>query len=271
MGTGSNTPDGGRLFCLERATGDTVWSAGPDVEAVTRAFGPEIVGAASFSCSRFEAADIDGDGDNELVVRFVHGLYYPCCICLIDRDGNLISQYANKGHLTDFLVEDLDSDGKAEVLAWGTNNASDYQGFTVVQLDDEHWSGASIDSLCSPASSEEDGAAIRLVVPAYPAPYMKRMEQVRMQASQLRAFHDTEGNLRYNVRVGGRNPHFVEVTLNEHLRPLSARATDTFQANMAATWPDSLVNGTGPADEGWLSTWLGTGRRFEAGQRVRNR
>jgi len=268
MGTGSATPDGGRLICLERATGDTVWSVGPDVEAVVRAFGPEIVGAAGFSTSRFEPMDMDGDGEYEMVIRFIHGLYYPCCICLIDRDGNLLRQYANKGHLIDFLVEDIDADGKDEVLAWGTNNDLDYQGFTTLLLDDEHWSGAAVDDLCCGDNSERDGSALRLVVPAYEAPFMKVIGRLRLTASHLDLVRNTAGETTFSVRVGGDRYHCMQVMLDAEMRPLMAVPTDAFMGHMQSAWADSLVDGTGPSDPAWRETWLDSGRRFVAGQPV---
>jgi hypothetical protein len=268
VGTGSATPDGGRLLCLERATGDTGWSVGPDVDEVVRAFGPEIVGAAGFAAGGMEPADVDGDGQTELVVRFVHGLYYPCCLCLVDRDGNLLRQYANRGHFDGFLVEDVDADGKDEVLAWGTNNAPDYQGFTVVRLEDEHWSGASIDARCNPESELRDGAAQRLVVPAFPEPYMELTGGVRLHARRLDVVRDTAGDIVYSISVGGSHPCHMQVMLDDQLRPLRAEPTDSFLGHMRAAWADSLCDGTGPADAAWRDTWLASGHRFAAGQPI---
>jgi len=111
VGTGSRTPSGGSILCLERASGDTVWAAGPDVDAMIAAFGPEDVEAAGFSCQGFRQGDVDGDGQDELVVRFCHGLHYPSCVCVIEADGSRVAQYANRGHLTGFVVQDVDADG----------------------------------------------------------------------------------------------------------------------------------------------------------------
>ena len=193
VGTGSQTPDGGKLLCLEKATGDTLWSVTPDDQALVEAFGPEIVGDATFSCSLFREADVNGDGVPELVVRFVHGLYYPCCLCLVDRNGQVLAQYTHRGHLRDFLAIDLDVDGADEILSWGTNNCLAYQGFTVLKLDRNAWSGASVDSLCSASGTAQDGSAVRLVVPDYPAPYMQLLQIPRLHVENLQVHRDTRG------------------------------------------------------------------------------
>ncbi len=267
VGLGSKSPDGGRLLCLERATGDTIWSVGPDIEAVVRAFGPEIVNAANFSARGLKTANLDGDGTPDLVVNFMHGPYYPSVLAWIDRDGNRVAQYANKGHLTDYTVVDCDGDGLDEVVAWGTNNALDYQGGTVIMLDADHWRGASIDSCCSPASTEPDSALLRLVLPQYPEAYMNIMGHRRLTTFGLQAYRGPGGATMFSVGIGGNTHQGVVLTLDDQLRPLGARSSDTFLAHMKRDWPDSLVQGAGPSDEVWLARWLTHHRRFEAGHR----
>lgn len=265
VGTGSNTSNGGRLLCLDRASGDTIWSVEPDLRVLIEAFGADVVGAAGFSCSVFKPADVDGDGVPELIVRFVHGLYFPSCLCLVDKEGKRLAQYANKGHLRDFIAEDLDGDGRDEILVWGTNNCPAYQGATVIMLDQDHWSGASSDALCPIPGSSGDGSTIRLVIPAFPSPYMDLLNSPRLSAESLQAYHDAFDRLRFNVRVGSSDPNWVDVTLDEQLRPLTARAVDGFRVMMTTQWPDSLISGTGPGDETWLQAWMKTSRRFVSG------
>ncbi len=265
VGLGSKSPEGGRVFCLERATGDTAWSVGPDVAAVTRAFGPEIVGAANFNAANCQTGDIDGDGVPDLVVRFVHGLYYPCVLAWIDRDGNLVAQYANKGHLYGFMVFDCDGDGRDEVVAWGTNNAKAYQGGTVFMLDADHWRGASLDADCGSASTEPDSALMRLVVPQFPQPYMKLLGTQRLEITSLQAYHGPNGAIMYGASISNGKGHTIALALDEQLRPRGAQPTDSFLSYMQKEWPDSLVDGTGPADEVWLAKWLTGHRRFAAG------
>ncbi len=131
VGLGSETPSGGRLLNLNRANGDTIWSVGPDIPAIVRAFGQEDVLATNFQCSKVLQIELDGDPSTELAVIFTHGRLYPLALCAVDDDGRRLSQYANKGHLGDFLITDLDEDGREELIAAGTNNAKAYQGYRV--------------------------------------------------------------------------------------------------------------------------------------------
>ncbi len=73
-----------------------------------------------------------------MAVTFVHGLYHPTALCLVDRNGVMRAQYAHKGHLRNVITADLDADGKDELVAAGVNNAPAYNGPTLVLLDEDH-------------------------------------------------------------------------------------------------------------------------------------
>lgn len=266
VGLGAKSPEGGKVLCLERATGDTVWTVGPDVDAILRAFGPEIVGAANFSATLPRCGDFNGDGEPELVVRFVHGLYYPCAMVRIDRDGRRVAQYVNKGHVADYDVMDYDEDGLDEVVAWGTNNAPAYQGGTVFILDHDHWRGASIDAECGSVSSEPDSSLLRLVVPQYPDPYMKVMGCNRLGMRGMQSYRSPDGETLFSVDIGDLGGQRILVNLDSELRVLGSVPTDGFAAQIRRDWPDSLVNGTGPSDDVWRAQWLNGRKRFAAGR-----
>ncbi len=268
VGTHRDTPGGGRLLCLDRASGDTIWTVGPDIQAMVRAFGATDVMSSGFSCKETLVADLDGDGTPEVIASFSHGKYYPFAICTVRPDGTLRAQYANKGHLTSVIVADIDRDGKDEIIGVGTNNNKAYMGATVLVLDDQHCNGASIDSLCNPWSSEPDSALVRIVLPNYPAAYMELMNGRQLCAFAPQIFAGDEGNKVISVVVRSDNPmDKITVFLDSELQPLRAQIDDSFLQYGISQWPDSMKTGVGPGDPDWLADWLSGYKRFEAGHR----
>lgn len=265
VGLGSATSDGGRLLSLERATGDTLWVLEPDLEEVVAAFGAPDVRAANFRCTDFTPLDTDGDGQLEIAVRFTHGLYYPSVLCLVDRVGHRLGQYANKGHLYGLQVVDLEQDGRQELVATGTNNAKAYQGATVLILDRDHWAGASVDSLCDPASQVPDSARVRIVLPQFPAPYMEHIGSIRLAADNPQIHHSPGGKALISAAVDAGAAASMILYLDQDLNALGCDLSDGFAAEIRSSWPDSLAVGTGPLDPAWLAGWLAGARRFEAG------
>jgi len=266
IGTNRECADGGRAYCLARASGDTVWSVGPDLDAMFRALDRDDVLAAGFSCKLGRIADLDGDNDPEFVVGFLHGLYYPYAVCLIDKTGHLRSQYVNKGHVYDLLIADIDADGKDEIVAAGVNNSPGHNGPTLFVLDDIHNRGASLDDLCNPWSSEPDSALVRINLPSYPAPYMDLMQMSRIGAVGLQFNRGPDGEGRLICRIGNHEPEKrILIHLNADLRPVGAEPRDLFLEKVASQWPDSLRVGTGPGDQVWLAEWMAGLQRYEAG------
>lgn len=264
-GLAGDTGEGGRLLALDRGSGETLWEVRPDLDALSRAFGEAVVNSGNFNCRRIVAPDLDGDGVGELVVHFEHSLWYPAALCCIDSLGRLESQYANCGHIYGLLPVDLDSDGKQELVAAGTNNARAYQGATVFVLDDRHRSGASIDAAAHPESSEPDSALARVVIPQYPRPIMDQMSTLRLAGSTIRSFESAAGDVELAVDIGTKYGFKVVVRFDGELHPLSAAISDEFLGRIDRTWPDSLQGENGPAGEIWREKWLTTARRFEAG------
>jgi len=267
VGLSGRTEAGGVLQCRNLATGKILWEVRPDVAAVVRAFGEDIVLSGNFSCTGVHPVDFAGDGEPEALVTYCHSKYYPMCLCTVDREGNLLAQYSHRGHLTGVVVYDLDGDGHQEVLATGTNNAPAYQGATVLILDEQCRHGASVDSLCNPESGEPDSARVRLVLPLYPEPWASHMPYERLHAVQPQIFRGRGGDLMISVMVGYDPVHRIIVYLDGRLHPRGSDCTDGFLETMRAEWPDSLWQGTGPADPAWRAAWLATAVRFEAGHR----
>jgi transcriptional regulator with XRE-family HTH domain len=267
VGFNSRAPGGGRLLALDRATGQQVWEMQPDLDQLIRALGEDMVAPATMNCSSVNFLDVDGDGEQEMMVCFRHGLFHPSAICLVDREGRRVGQYAHKGHLLRALTADFDGDGKDEAVAAGVNNAPAFGGPTLVMLDENHWRGASVDSLCNPWSSEPDSAAFRVVIPRYPAPFQARMGDSRLTVRELSLAPQPDGRIFLNTDIAGRDPlSGIWVQFDDQLRVVAGTAKDGFLDIIKAQWPDSLKNGTGPSDQAWLDAWLAQAAHFGTGR-----
>ncbi len=264
VGLGSRLDSGGRLLCLDLVDADTLWVLKPDVDTAVSVFGPEDVLGANFNCRFITSGDLDGDGVTEVVAGFNHGRNYPQVICVVDADGRQTSQYWNRGHLEQLLVADMDKDGRDEILAAGTNNASAYQGATVILLDEDHRNGASVDPRSPPRNEASDGSLVRLVMPSFPPAYMDILKSERLAASNLMLFTGPDNETLITVSVGVRTDSKLVVQLDESLRPLGCSPEDAFRELIRGEWPDSLRVGTGPLDPAWRAVWLSRARLFGA-------
>ncbi|MBU8870561.1 MAG: helix-turn-helix domain-containing protein [Gemmatimonadales bacterium] len=267
VGLHSNNSGGSRLHALSLRSGNSLWEVQPDVNEIAAAFGRELVFGGGFNCSGLLPADLDGDGTSEILAHFSHTKWFPHALCLIDSKGNLLSQYASMGSIYDLLIIDMDGDKKDEVIGAGTNNARIYQGATVFVLDENHFSGATIDDSVSHGNSIKDGSLMRLVIPQYPAPYMNHMQYTRLIAENIETFERENDDFRMTVFVGHDPDRHLIVELDSTLTPLDSHMSDVFRMEILHSWPDSLRE-FGPLDPGWRRDWLAHHVRFEAGKRV---
>lgn len=262
------TAGGGWLRAYDHRTGRQLWEVGPDLAAVERAFGPEVAYAAGYSAQNMISVDFEGDGEPELLAVFIQGLWYPSCLCTIDAQGRLLAQYTHRGHVPTLIVYDIDGDGREEVIVGGTNNTPDYQGATLLILDDQHRHGASIDHLSEPASLEPDSALVRVVLPHFEEPYRSLMSGMRLTTTLITIATDDRGGVSIIADISDRRrPGFFGLiaTFDHALRPINVDISDGFLARIRTTWPDSLRNGMGPADPAWRERWLSGLLSFEAG------
>lgn len=258
--------DGGRLLCLDRRTGATRWTVTPDLPTLVQAFGPEIVLDGTFTCLATTPIDMDGDGRWEVVAEFVHRPWYPTEFARIDRRGNVLNRYRSKGHIRQTRVVDLDDDGRQELLLAGTNNSDHYRGATVILLDEHHFAGATIDSLCAcPGFGQlPDSSRARVVIPAFPRAYQDLMNNEQLGTKTLELFRgpDDRPLLRAEIGCNGDSLNTLFVTLDQDLLPLRADIQDAFVENIRRTWPDSLQTAPGPADPEWRRRWLERSSHF---------
>ena len=263
VGLGADGEDGGGVFLLNAITGGVMWRSFLDVDHVRAAFGPESVDGARFIAVKAFFPDLDGDGQQEVVVTHMHGLWYPQSLLFLDREGRLLGQYDHRGHLYDALIVDLDRDRREEFLITGTNNAAAYQTGTLLKFDRDHLSGASLDSLAGDRSTLEDQAAVRVVFGSFGDEFLDCVELPRFQARGVRSFLDSSGESRVTVHVAG-PAGGIMVLLDNELRPLSAHVNDYWAIEFGSC-ENILTRDRDLSLEAWLESWLGSARRFEAG------
>lgn len=91
----------GAVFVLDER-GHLRWQYSvPDGECVYR--GEEEV-FDGFQVNGIYPADVDGDGDNELLVVFVHHTWHPCKLMVFDVDGEVLAEYWHPGYIRTLAV-----------------------------------------------------------------------------------------------------------------------------------------------------------------------
>ena len=81
----------------------------------------------------FYVADLNQDGFKEIVLDSNALQEYPNRVVVLDRKGLPLGEYWNAGQLSDFIIEDIDQDGRNEILLIGQNN--EYRKTVLVVLD----------------------------------------------------------------------------------------------------------------------------------------
>jgi hypothetical protein len=260
IGLAAESTDGGRLLALTTDKGRTLWEVEPDRDALAQAFDQQYVYSGAYYCREILDADLDGDGRRELVVHFMHNKWFPSVILVVDRDGRVESQYANRGHVCDLHVADLNADGKDEVICAGTNNAPEYRGATIFILDDEHRTGAAIDPVTSPGYPAVDSSPVRLVFPIWPEEVQAVLgTSDRLVGFEARTFHRNDGTVGIQANLGYQDDDFFSVDFDARLRPTFMSISDKLQTRLALA---------GDADHTWDRAWLDGHLRFEEGRMV---
>jgi len=125
----------GQLLCFDHR-GKLRWefSGGRDLM-----FGKdEISGDYSTDC---DLCDFDQDGRLEIVVFSDHRARFPTRITVLSPEKDVVGDYWHSGRILDYLMPDLDGDGKKELIISGTVNEFS-QGFVAI-FDPRKMGGAS--------------------------------------------------------------------------------------------------------------------------------
>lgn len=97
--------------------------------------------AADYRIEGLAAADLDGDGDLEIMVMVAHMQDWPSALLVVKPDGRIMGEYWNGGRITYLAWADIDGDGTQEILAVGTNN--EYGKACLIVLDPKNMHGYS--------------------------------------------------------------------------------------------------------------------------------
>lgn len=233
-GLNGDGPDGGRVIARDFLSGKVVWAYDPDYEEIASIFGRDMADVGSFAVHRFQFADLDGDGQAELLIVRQHNTWFPSSLSAYRADGRSMGTYYAWGTIYSVQAADLNRDGKEEVIGAGTNNARAYQGATIFILDEHHFGGAAVDSLVRPECPVRDSCRVRVVIPQFDQRFMDLFGVQRLQIRDLRV--TGLGDL---VRMSA----YVEagivpavVVFDRDLHPLSHELSDAMK-DVAKKWP----------------------------------
>lgn len=96
--------------------------------------------SADYRIGGLDLADVNQDGKPEVIFYATQYPDYPSQFVVLDAAGKELGEYWNPGHFNEFVYEDLDSDGRIEIVAGGVNN--DYGKAFVLVFNPLNLSGA---------------------------------------------------------------------------------------------------------------------------------
>jgi hypothetical protein len=130
----------GRLFCFDdRGREKWHFDAGREMRFAGRTYSPD------YRIYGFALYDFDRDGREEVIVISYHYPMWPCQLAVLEAGGRMTGEYWNSGFLNDLAIQDIDGDGKDELIVSGVNNE---WGGCVIVFDPARVSG------CSPQTGE---------------------------------------------------------------------------------------------------------------------
>lgn len=261
-GLSAEASDGGQVFVRERSSGKLIFKTTPDREKLACIFGAGMMDQGCFGARSVQFFDFTNDGRPELLVIFLHGKWYPAYITIYNESGTEVTSYYHHGHFNSIHVDDIDMDGKNELLLAGTSNARGSIGATLIMLDERHCGGGYVIPADDAACTLMDSSRVRIVFPNLDLAYMQLWELERLRADHIKTYTDHDGRRMISVDIGHSSNSSIMVTLDAALRPLSVQLTDYFRVKMR-TWPEELR----PPDS-YFEEWLTRAVRYEEGRRV---
>lgn len=259
----SETPQSGALEVVDFRHASDSWAREVAREELVPYYGEDRALASALKCWDFDFADVNGDGQEEIVAVFRSFVYLPSCVRTFDRHGATLGTYWNWGYLEDVYAFDMDKDGRDEVLACGTNNA--WSGATVILLDGTHLSGGSSDERVWTDGRLEDGSVSRLIIPPLPPSVMRAAgDMLRLHARSVRVDPQSAGD-RISVVIGLPAVHetygCVTVFMDPLLRPIRVVPHDTF-VRSADRWHAEGIVDHDAASPKALSDWMSGYRSY---------
>ena len=86
-----------------------------------RTYGNSVY-SADYRIHGIDVHDLDGDGKLETLVVAYQRPEWPCQFTLFDCDGTLLGEFWNGGQIVDYAFEDLNDDGREEIVVSGIYN-----------------------------------------------------------------------------------------------------------------------------------------------------
>jgi hypothetical protein len=186
----SNQTGEGRLYCFDRK-GRELWEfrAGKELLCGGKVFSPDYR-VAGFYCH-----DMDGDGRLETVVESFQAPDWPCQLAVLDASGMMIGEFWNVGYLRQLAYQDINGDGREELIVVGLNN--EYKGGCVTVFDTRRISGSSPQSGRYVCEGLEPGSELYYVT----VPYTDVSEAMGVVVEGL-SFIDITANGRIRATYG---------------------------------------------------------------------
>ena len=198
---------------------------------------------------------MDGDGEPEVAVSFIHMRSYPSFVMALNRRGEILGQYLSRGHVYAMEAIDLDGHGKQALICGGANNRVPYHGGTIFILDHEHWSGAAVDPFNGGNLEVGDGSRLRILIPAFELKMLDWMNFSRLHVGGIMVSGpSSEAGIQFLAAVGvdGAKLH---LKLDSDLNPLWARPTDSLVREVNR-WPVEDPATYGPNCPAWRTQWM---------------
>ena len=113
--------------------GDTLWTLMYEKKLDYKEH--EYVEPSEFSFRQILYTDVDNDGDAELIISSNHSKYFPTIFIIANREnGSIERELLHHGHVTKFIIEDLNGDNTKEIIFGGINNANKIGFLSVVSM-----------------------------------------------------------------------------------------------------------------------------------------
>ncbi len=126
----------GRIICFDNK-GNELWhfDTGRELKYGSEKFSPD------YRIWGFDINDLNNDMKREVIVISDHNDDFPTQLTVLSPRGELIGEYWNSGRISDFECEDLDSDGRKEIILAAMNN--EYKKAVLIVVDSHRIEGAS--------------------------------------------------------------------------------------------------------------------------------